>query len=67
MISFFPKVSFMLFIGLHARIIRNTVKNPTIYLVFTWLAYIIGWVYNPLMFIVTHLVDRVHVSSIMRD
>lgn len=67
MISFFPKVSFMLLIGLHARIIRNTVKNPTIYLAFTWVTYIIGWVYNPLMFILTHLVDRVHVSSIMRD
>lgn len=67
MISFFPKVSFMLLIGLHARIIRNTVKNPTISLAFTWVTYIIGWVYNPLMFILTHLADRVHVSSIMRD
>ena len=67
MISFFPKVSFMLLIGLHARIIRTTVKNPTISLVFTWATYIIGWVYNPLLFILTHLADRVHVSSIMRD
>ena len=67
MISFFPKVSFMLLIGLHARIIRNTVKNPTISLAFTWVTYIIGWVYNPLMFILTHLADRVHVSSILRD
>ena len=67
MISFFPKVSFMLLIGLHARIIRNTVKNPTISLAFTWVTYIIGWVYNPLMFILTHLADRMHVSSIMRD
>ena len=67
MISFFPKVSFMLLIGLHARIIRNTVKNPTISLLFTWVTYVIGWVYNPLMFILTHLTDRIHVSSIKRD
>ena len=65
--SFLPKVSIMLLIGLHSRIIRNTIKNPSIVLVFTWGAYIAGWLYNPLVFIVAHLSDRLHVKNILRD
>jgi len=64
--SFFPKVSIMLLLGLHQRVIRNTLNNPTLPLVMTWLTYILGWVYNPFMFLVTHLSDRVHVSQIRR-
>ena len=66
-LSFLPKVSLMLLFSLHARIIRNTVKNPSPALFVTWASYIAGWVFNPLMFVVTHLSDRIHVSYIMRD
>ena len=65
--TFFPKVSFMLLVGLHARIIRNTLNNPSVALVITWATYIVGWVYNPLMFVIAHLSDRIHVSTILRD
>ena len=34
--TFLPKVSVMLLIGLHFRIIRNTIKNPSLVLVITW-------------------------------
>ena len=65
--SFLPKVSLMLLIGLHLRIIRNTLNNPSLPIVITWVTYIAGWIYNPLLFVVTHLSDRIHVSYILRD
>ena len=65
--SFLPKVAVMLLMGLHSRIIRNTLNNPSLPIVITWVTYIAGWVYNPLLFLVTHLSDRIHVSQIMRD
>ena len=65
--SFLPKVAIMLLIGLHSRIIRNTLNNPSLPIVITWATYMAGWVYNPLLFVVTHLSDRIHVSQIMRD
>ena len=65
--SFLPKVAVMLLIGLHSRIIRNTLNNPSLPIVITWVTYIAGWVYNPLLFVFTHLSDRIHVSQIMRD
>ena len=65
--TFLPKVALMLLIGLHTRIIRNTLYNPSLPIVITWVTYIAGWVYNPLLFVVTHLSDRIHVSHIRRD
>ena len=65
--SFLPTVALMLLIGLHSRIIRNTLNNPSLPLVITWVTYIAGWIYNPLLFVVTHLSDRIHVSHILRD
>lgn len=65
--SFLPKVALMLLIGLHSRIIRNTLNNPSLPLVITWVTYVAGWIYNPLLFVVTHLSDRIHVSHILRD
>ena len=65
--SFLPKVALMLLIGLHTRIIRNTLNNPSLPLVITWVTYVAGWIYNPLLFVVTHLSDRIHVSHILRD
>ena len=65
--SFFPKVSLMLLIGLHARIIRNSSRAPSIFLLGTWVTYILGWIYNPLLFVVTHCTDRMHVAMIRRD
>ena len=65
--SFLPKVALMLLVGLHSRVIRNTLNNPSLAVVITWATYIAGWVYNPLLFVVTHLSDRIHVSQIMRD
>ena len=65
--SFLPKVALMLLVGLHSRIIRNTLNNPSLPIVITWVTYIAGWVYSPLLFVVTHLSDRIHVSQIMRD
>ena len=65
--SFLPKVALMLLIGLHSRIIRNTLNNPSLPIVITWVTYIAGWIYNPLLFVVTHLSDRIHVSYILRD
>jgi len=35
--------------------------------VITWVTYVAGWIYNPLLFVVTHLSDRIHVSYILRD
>ncbi len=67
LVTFLPKVSVMLLIGLHVRIIRNTLNNPSLALIITWATYLIGWVYNPLLFVVTHLSDRIHVSSIRKD
>ena len=65
--SFFPKVSLMLLIGLHARVIRNSSRAPSIFLLGTWVTYILGWIYNPLLFVVTHCTDRLHVTMIRRD
>ena len=65
-LTFLPKVSIMLLFGLHARIIRNTIKRPSLPLVFTWASYVTGWIYCPLLFIATHLADRVHVATIRR-
>lgn len=65
--TFLPKVSMMLLLGLHTRILRNTIKKPSLPLMFTWVTYAAGWIYCPLMFVITHLSDRVHVYSIMRD
>ena len=65
--SFLPKVALMLLVGLHSRVIRNTLNNPSLAVVITWATYIAGWVYNPVLFVVTHLSDRIHVSQIMRD
>ena len=67
LITFLPKVSLMLLLGLHTRILRNTFMKPSIPLVFTWATYITGWVYNPALWVVTHLTDRIHVSMISRD
>ena len=67
LLSFFPKVSLMLLIGLHARIIRNSSRAPSIFLLGTWVTYILGWIYNPLLFVVTHCTDRLHVTMIRRD
>ena len=66
-LTFLPKVSLMLLLGLHARIIRNTIKRPSLPLLITWATYLAGWIYCPLLFAVTHLSDRVHVNSIRRD
>lgn len=65
--SFLPKVSVMLLIGLHLRIIRNTIKKPSIVLVITWASYLAGWLYNPVAFIMAHFSDRLHVRKILRD
>lgn len=65
--SFFPKVSMMLLLGLHTRIIRNTLNKPTIAICIVWATYVLGWIYNPLMFVCAHLADRVHVSTIIED
>ena len=65
--SFLPKVALMLLVGLHSRIIRNTLNNQSLPIVITWVTYIAGWVYSPLLFVVTHISDRIHVSSILRD
>ena len=65
--SFFPKVSMMLLLGLHTRIIRNTLNKPTIAICIVWSTYVLGWIYNPLMFVCAHLADRVHVSTIIED
>ena len=65
--SFLPKVALMLLVGLHSRIIRNTLNNPSLPIVITWVTYIAGWIYSPILFVVTHLSDRIHVSQIIRD
>ena len=65
--TFFPKVSLMLLIGLHTRIIRNTRYSRSIFLIGTWITYVLGWIYNPLLFVITHCFDRFHVATISRD
>lgn len=65
--SFLPKVSFMLLVGLHLRIIRNTLSKPTLPLALVWATYILAWTYNPIMFVCAHIADRVHVSTILED
>jgi glycosyltransferase involved in cell wall biosynthesis len=65
--TFLPRVSLMLLVGLHMRIIRNTLKNPSIILLFTWAIYMAGWIYSPVMFVVAHYWDRIHVRTILRD
>jgi len=66
-ISFLPKVSIMLLIGLHARIISNTVSNPSFFIIFVWTTYVLAWIYNPVLLVLTHIFDRLHVNSITRD
>ena len=65
--TFLPKVSLMLLIGLHFRIIRNTIKKPSTLLVITWATYLTGWLYHPVAFLIAHISDRVHVRNILRD
>ena len=65
--TFLPKVSLMLLIGLHSRIIRNTIKKPSTLLVITWATYLTGWLYHPVAFLIAHISDRVHVRNILRD
>jgi glycosyltransferase involved in cell wall biosynthesis len=65
--TFLPKVSLMLLIGLHSRIIRNTIKKPSIVLVITWATYLTGWLYHPVAFLIAHITDRMHVRNILRD
>ena len=65
--SFFLKVSLMLLVGLHARIARNTRNSPSLFLFGTWATYILGWIYNPILFLLTHCIDRLHVATILRD
>ena len=66
-LTFLPKVSLMLLIGLHVRIVRNTIMSPSIILLGTWAIYILGWTYNPILLVVTHIMDRIHVATILRD
>ena len=65
--SFFPKVSIMLMVGLHMRIFRNTLNRPSFALPLTWVTYLAGWVYNPFLFVATHIFDRIHVKGVLRD
>ena len=65
-LSFLPKVSIMLLIGLHARIISNTFSNPSFFILFVWATYVLAWIYNPIILVFTHIFDRLHVKSIMR-
>jgi len=57
----------MLLIGIHMRIIRNTAKNPSVILLLIWISYVISWMYSPFAFMITHLLDRIHVRTILRD
>ncbi|MEL0101442.1 MAG: glycosyltransferase family 2 protein [Euryarchaeota archaeon] len=66
-LTFLPKVSIMLLIGLHARIISNTFSNPSFFILFVWATYVLAWIYNPIILVFTHIFDRLHVKSIMRD
>ena len=65
--SFLPKVSLMLLLGLHLRIIRNTLSKPTFPIAIVWTTYILAWTYNPFMLVCAHIADRVHVSTILED
>ena len=65
--SFLPKVSLMLLLGLHLRIIRNTLRKPTFPIAIVWTTYVLAWTYNPIMFVCAHIADRVHVSTILED
>tara|TARA_B100000282_G_scaffold266456_1_gene218194 strand:- start:257 stop:1081 length:825 start_codon:yes stop_codon:yes gene_type:complete len=65
--SFLPNVSLMLLLGLHLRIIRNTLSKPTFPLALVWTTYVLAWTYNPFMFVCAHIADRVHVSIILED
>jgi len=56
-----------LLIGLHARIISNTVSNPSFFIIFVWATYVLAWIYNPVLLVLTHIFDRLHVNSITRD
>ena len=64
--SFLPKVSLMLLFGLHKRILSNTLEKPSFAICSIWLSYFLSWTYNPIFFIITHFIDRVHVQSILR-
>jgi len=65
--SFLPKVSLMLLIGLHIRIIQNTKEKPSIIIAIIWITYVCAWIYTPVIFLATHLADRLHVESITRS
>jgi len=65
--SFFVKVSIMLLAGLHIRIIDNTINKQSFFIFITWITYICGWIYSPILWIVTHLFDRLHVFTIRRE
>ena len=65
--SFLPSVSIMLLFGLHMRIIRNTLSKPTLPISLVWMTYVLAWTYNPVMFVLTHIADRVHVSTILEE
>ena len=65
--SFLPKVSLMLLIGLHIRIIQNTIEKPSIIIAIIWITYVCAWIYTPVIFLATHLADRLHVESITRS
>lgn len=65
--SFLPKVSLMLLIGLHVRIIQNTLEKPSIIIAIIWISYLCAWIYTPIIFLATHLADRLHVESITRS
>ena len=64
--SFMPKVAMMLLIGLHTRIIQNTLHSPSFLLGLIWITYLAGWIYSPFIFLLTHIIDRFHVYSISR-
>ena len=65
--SFFVKVSIMLLVGLHIRIIDNTINKQSFFILITWFTYICGWIYSPILWIITHLFDRLHVFTIRRE
>ena len=65
--SFFVKVSIMLLVGLHIRIIDNTINKQSFLILITWFTYICGWIYSPILWIITHLFDRLHVFTIRRE
>ncbi|MDP6869373.1 MAG: glycosyltransferase family 2 protein [Candidatus Poseidoniaceae archaeon] len=64
--NFLFKTSLMLFLGLHLRIVDNTMNRQSLAIPLIWITYIAGWFYSPIIWIATHLFDRWHVSKIRR-